>query len=230
MTTEHDARDGTQPHDRGMSLVEVLVAMGLFAAMTAVILGFALSTARVTQEVQDSGDVTGESRLAMERMSRELRQAREVDAVQFHSATTTTTAITFWTDFNGDGLRSLDAADPEVLTYRWEPGTERLTLTADDAAGAATTRPILSGGVRSFLLQLRSSLWQHDGADGSVRDGITTWQELDAAGAPVGNRNGVPDGPELARIDLVAVELTVSDGSASQTFTLQSDLRNQSQS
>lgn len=223
--------DSPQPEvsDAGFSLVEVLVAMGLFGLVSTLLLGFALSTASVSDDARSSSDLTGESRLAMERMARELRQASDVIAVQFHSATSTTTAITFWTDFDGDGVRDLSAADPEVLTYRWEPGTARLTLTADDASGTAVTRPILAGDVVSLDLQLRSSLWQYDGELDGVLDGTTSWQELDAAGAPVGNGNGRPDDPELEHIDLVSVRLEVADGSGSQTFSFQADLRNRSQ-
>ncbi|MDP3894873.1 type II secretion system protein J [Nocardioides sp.] len=214
------------PLDAGMTMIEVLVAMGLFTVVGSLLLGFALSTADITDDIQASGDLTGEARIAMERMARELRQARAIDAVQFHSETVTTTAITFWTDFDGDGVRDLGAVDPEVLTYRWEPGTAQLTLTADDVDGTAITRPILAGNVQSFDLQLRSSLWQYD----TSADGVaTTWTELDAAGAPVGNVNARPDGPELGLIDLVAVRLVVADGEASQTFSFQTDLRNRSQ-
>lgn len=225
-TTPQDLEE--QP-DAGFSLVEVLVAMGLFAVVGTLLLGFALSTSAVSDDARSSSDLTGESRIAMERMARELRQASDVIAVQFQSATSTTTAITFWTDFDGDGVRDLDAADPEVLTYRWEPGTARLTLTADDASGTAVTRPILSGDVVSLDLQLRSSLWQYDGELGTPLDGVTSWEELDAAGAPVGNGNGRPDDPELEHIDLVAVRLVVDDGDRTQTFSFQADLRNRAQ-
>ena len=150
------------PRDAGMTMAEVLVSMMLFAVLGSVLLSFALATAQVTDRVQASGDLTGESRLAFQRFSRELRQASDIRAVQFSTGTGTTTAITFWTDFDGDGVVDLDASDPEVLTYRWDPDTQRLTLTANDASGTAVTRPVLAGRVTDFELQLRSSLWQHD--------------------------------------------------------------------
>lgn len=215
-----------QPRDAGFSMAELLVAMALFAVVGSLLLGLVVSTAAVTDGVRVSGDLTGESRIAMERMARELRQARAVDAVQFRTETVTTTAITFWTDFDGDGVRDTGVADPEVLTYRWDPAERVLTLTADDAAGTAITRPILSGEVVEFDLQLRSSLWQHDTSpDGTP----TTWLELDQAGSPVGNNNARPDAPELAHIDLVSVRMVVADGATRQTFSFQADLRNRDQ-
>jgi prepilin-type N-terminal cleavage/methylation domain-containing protein len=222
-------RTSTTPGpDDGFTLIEVLVAMGLFGIVSTLLLGLVLSTANVTDDTRAAANVTEESRIATERMARELRQAASVDAVQLSTLGSSTTALTFWTDFDGDGVRDLSAADPEVLTYRWYPDTRRLTLTANDADGTAVTRPVLAGLVRNFDLQLRSSLWQYDGTMGTA-DGVTTWDELDAAGSPVGNANGKPDGPELERIDLVSITLTVTDGGTERVFTMQADLRNREQ-
>lgn len=222
-TRSADASRAREPRDAGMSLVEVLVAMGLFGVLGSLLLGLALSTGRVTEDVRALTTINEESRLAMERLSRELRQASTLTAVSLPSASGDPTAITFWTDFNGNGAADLDAADPEVLTYRWNPATQRLSLTANNASGTAMTRPVLAANVSLFDVQLRSSHWQLD-ADG---DGSTTWQELDAPTAG-GNGNGVPDGAELERLDLVGVTLTVLDGPRAQTYTTRVDLRNRS--
>ena len=211
--------------DRGISLVEVVVAIALFGVLSTLLLGFVLSTSRVTEHGEKLTALNEESRLALERLTRELRQAKELLDVQLPVDETDSTALTFWTDFNGNGAADLGSADPEVLTYRWSPSTSRLTLTANDASGTAVTRPVLAGSVTKFTVDLRSSLWQHD-ADG---DGVTTWQELDAAGAGIGNANGVPDDVELSRSDLVAISLTVTDGTHSQTYTTEIDLRNRNQ-
>ena len=212
-----------EPRDAGVSLIEVLVAMGLFGVLGTLLLGLALSTSQVTHDVRTLTNVNEESRLAMERLTRELRQAATITAVQLPSSPTDATALTFWTDFNGNGAQDLNAADPEVLTYRWNPVTNRLTLTVDDAGGTAVTRPVLAASVSSFTLRLRSSQWQHD----SNGDGETTWQELDAAGAG-GNANGKPDGTELDNVDLVGLEMTVLDGVRAQTYMTRVDLRNRS--
>ena len=217
MSTE----EASEPRDAGMSLVEVLVAMGLFGVLGTLLLGLALSTSKVTDDVRTLANVNEESRIAMERLTRELRQANQITAVRLPTTPTDTTALTFWTDFDGNGVQDLNAADPEVLTYRWNPVTSRLTLTVNDASGTATTRPVLAATVSRFTLNLRSSRWQHD-ADGN---GETTWQELDALAAG-GNGNGMPDGAELDRIDQVGLELTVLDGARAQTYATRVDLRN----
>jgi len=210
-----------QPRDAGVSLIEILVAMGLFGLLGTLLLGLALSTSQVTHDVRTLTNVNEESRMAMERLTRELRQARQITDVRLPTSSTDTTAITFWTDFNANDAKDLNVADPEVLTYRWNPVTSRLTLTVNDASGTATTRPVLAATVSKFTLRLRSSQWQHD-ADGN---GETTWQELDAVGAG-GNGNGAPDGTELDQIDLVGLELTVLDGARAQTYSTRVDLRN----
>lgn len=215
-----------EPRDRGVTLVEVLVAMGLFSLLGTLLLGLAVSTSKVTDDTRMLTNVNEESRLAMERLTRELRQASAITAVHLPAtaSATDTTALTFWTDFDGDTVRDLNAADPEVLTYRWDPVTSGLTLTVNDASGTAVTRPVLAAIVSEFTLGLQSSKWQYD----ANADGTTTWQELDAAGAPVGNGNGAPDGPELDNIDLVAVSLTVLDGAHAQRYRTMVDLRNRS--
>lgn len=220
MTSMHGAAPARAPRDAGVSLIEVLVGMGLFSVLGTLLLSVALSTSGVTTDTRTLANVAEESRLAMERMTRELRQASAITDVELPPSSTT--AFTFWTDFNGNDVQDLNAADPEVLTYRWNPGTKRLTLTANDASGTAITQPVLAANVFAFSLDLRSSQWQYD----ANADGKTTWQELDAAGAPVGNGNGVADSVELDSIDLVELNMTVLDGERSQTYTTKVDLRN----
>ncbi len=211
--------DRDQDRDRGMSLVEVLVGIGLFGVLGAVLLSLALSTSRVTDDTRELTNVNEEARLAVERLTRELREANEIVAVQ--RTGNDITALTVWIDFNGNGAKDLDAADPEVLTYRWDPTEKQLTLTANDPNGTAITQPLLSANVSAFSITLNSSQWQYDT---NPHDGTTTWLELDAP--PIGNNNRVPDGEELKHIDLVGITMTVLDGPHAQTYTTQVDLRN----
>jgi prepilin-type N-terminal cleavage/methylation domain-containing protein len=222
-----DAALEPQRGDRGFTLVEVLVAMGLFGLLSTLLLGFALSTGQVEEDTRKLSGVNEESRLAMERMSRELRQANAVISYTPAASTGAATALTFWTDFDGDGIQDLSVTDPEVLSYRWDPTTERLTLTANDEDGTAVTRPVLASNVSALSLQLYSSRWEYDT---TTNDGEPTkWTQIDAAGAPVGDNDGVPDARELELIDLVKVSMTVLDGSHRQTYQSQIDLRNRNQ-
>jgi type II secretory pathway pseudopilin PulG len=219
MTSRERGRE-PGPRDAGVSLVELLVGIGLFATLGTLLLGLALSTGKVTTDTRALANVSEESRLAMERMTRELRQSNGLTAVELPAASST--ALTFWTDFNGNEAPDLNAADPEVITYRWDPTTRMLTLTANDATGTAVTRPVLAAQVSRFEVDLRSSKWQYD-TDGLLG---TSWQELDAAAPPIGNQNGRPDGQELAHLDLVQISMTVLDGARAQTYNTRVDLRN----
>ena len=218
-----DGVDGTaERRDSGLGLVELIVAIGLFGVLTTILLGFAISTSQVTDDTRQLANVREESQLAMERMTRELRQAQEIRSVD-----TELKGFTFWTDFDGNTFAGYDPSDPEILAYRWDSATKQLTLTAKDAAGApiGDPLPVLAAKVSTFTIQFRSSSWEYD-SDGN---GTTTWEELDNALAPVGNQNSKPDAAELKFIDLVGVTMTVTDGSHQITYETQVDLRNQNQ-
>ncbi len=210
--------------DEGFTLVEILIAMGLTGALGTLVLSAALGLRNNANALHSSSDLQDGVRLATERIVRELRQAGSIDEVDLPQQASDPTAITFWADFNGNGVRDIDASDPEVLTYRLVPGTGQLTLTVDDADGNAVTTPILATNVTAFGIDLRSSQWQYD----RNGDGIVTWQELDTAQG-VGNNDGKPDGNELVHLDSVIVSITVKDGVHSQTYRNQVDFRNQQQ-
>ncbi len=208
--------------DRGFSMVELLVGMVLTAVIGALMLGSSLGARKVTDDARLNSELTADVRRAMERLVRELRQAGTIDQVDLPATPTATTAITFWADFDNDGARDVDAADPEVLTYRYVPGSGQITLTVNDAAGQAVTTPILAENVTTFTLSLRSSQWQYD----TNADGVVDWSEIDAAPAPVGNQNGKPDGAELTRIDSVFLTVSVDRNGRNQDYRTQVDFRN----
>lgn len=199
--------------DAGFTMIEMLVAMALFAALGTVLIGFAMGSSRVADDVRESGNVVGEARLAVERMSREFRQASELSGAQVAGGKVV--SLTVGVDFDGDGTVEDDPADPERLTYTWDASTRELTL-----SGGGSTVQVLAGGVVAADIRLRSSAWIQD-LDG---DGTTTWQELDQSS--IGNKNGAPDAAELTLIDLVSVELLVRDGDTERRFTVQADMRN----
>jgi type II secretory pathway pseudopilin PulG len=195
-------------------MIELLVAMILTSVLGALLLGSALGAKKVTDDAQSNSELTADVRRAMERLVRELRQAGTIDQVDLPTSPTAPTSITFWADFDNDGVRDVDASDPEVLTYRYLPGSGEITLTVDDANGQAVTTPILAQNVTSFTISLRSSQWQYD----SNADGIVDWSELDAAASPVGNQNGKPDANELKRIDSVVLSVNVYRAGRQQNY------------
>jgi prepilin-type N-terminal cleavage/methylation domain-containing protein len=207
--------------DVGFTLIELMVGIVVLGIFSTTAMTVALSTQEASATAGRNSDLVHETSLAMERLVRELRQAGTIDAVQLPARPGAAASITFWADFNNNGVRDLDASDPEVLTYRFDPSAGNLTLSVNDAAGNAITTPILASDVTSFDLKLHSSLWQYD----RNGDGVTDWSELDATPG-VGNQNGVPDAPELALVDVLVVSISVRDGSQNQTYSTQVDFRN----
>ncbi len=219
--------------DHGFTLAELLVAMTVFGVLMAMVTGSVLSSARAVDNVKQLDDINEEARLALVRMERELRQAVRVDAAELfttgtYAGTGYASSVTFSADFNGNGVVEPSSADPETLTYRFVPGATagdgQIQLTADDASGTATVRPILSGHVSDFHLELRSSLYACD----TNGNGTTTWQELDTsplAACPHPNNNGL-DANELAELDGLYIAFTVFEGTHKQSYATLVNLRN----
>lgn len=235
--------------DAGLTLVELLVAMTLMIFLMGVTLTVvktgqgALNTAQVTQDLNE------EARQAINRMARDVRQAAKVvTAVNpdgpAHS-TTSLVAVRFQADFNGDrcvaGLNSsgtssgclpYDAANPEDLTYCYQPGTAQLFVIDNQASGVTpvtptTTscsggQPLLAGNVASFRVDYRSDQYRFDL---NPSDGVTTWREVDEAGTPSGNNNGVLD-VELPFVDTVVLNVRMASAGRQQVYRTQVDMRN----
>lgn len=210
--------------EAGYTLVEMIVAMAIFMLLASIIMVTVVSISRATTNAKQFTNMNEQARIATERLTREMRQATEIRGATLPAAPGGDTVVTFGVDFNGNGVIEAAVADPEIITYRYDATREQLTLTANDESGTAITRPILSEEVTYFEFDYRSSLWQYD----ANADGLTTWRELDATPG-IGNGNGTLDAPELKRIDVVAITLTVMDGPHKQTYQTQVGLRNQSQ-
>jgi prepilin-type N-terminal cleavage/methylation domain-containing protein len=231
--------------DGGFTLVEMLVAIVVLGILGTIFLTTVIGSQTSAKATSSEQDLNEEARLALNRMARELRQANTLAAVRNPDGasydSSAITALTFTADFNGDGCidgttsvtgvvcQPYSAANPETLTYCWDPSASvrQLYLIPGALAGASCqvsgALPILAGQVTSFKLSYRSNEYLYD-ADG---DGITTWSELDSAGPPVGNNDAALGQPELANVDSVVIALTVSaNGNHAQAYTTQVDLRN----
>lgn len=254
--------------DRGMTLVELLVAITISVVLGGIVLSMLLAAQTSTKSTTTADDINAEARAALNRISRDLRQAVPtylssvetpgVVAVQNPDGTGhvsgAVTSLTMQADFNGDGCvagrasdplagsasgtscnpaKSVDPSNPEIETFCWDgngaSGGHIYLIAGTVNAGSCTptsgaSEPLVSGKITSFTLDFTSSLYRYD-ANG---DGTTTWDELDSAGAPAGNDDGVLDTPELDNISGVTVSLTASNGSQKQSYQTQVDLRNMS--
>jgi prepilin-type N-terminal cleavage/methylation domain-containing protein len=188
--------------DRGFTLVELLVAMSLFLVLSGIVLSAVVTLAKGLDQTRVSSDVTAEARVALERIAREVRQANAL-------ANPTSSSVTVKVDFDGDGTIGGSLADPEIVTYAFDAGTNSISMTADDGSGGTATQALLAGQVTSLAFTYTSSNWAKD-ANG---DGTVTLAE---AG---------PDGP-----DQVGISLVVQRDGRVENFKSHVTLRNRSQS
>lgn len=237
--------------DSGFTLVEFMVAMSLFVTLMAVTMSVVVASNDAVATASQVQNLNEEARQAINRMSRDLRQANTiVTGLNPDNPPTTAggiVAVRFTADYDGDqciggvaiaGVTPTptclvyNAGNPEDLTYCYDPGTRQLYV-ADNQGTPLTApltcsggQPLLAGNVAGFTIEYNSNQYQYDAS--SPSDGVTTWRELDAAAPPVGNNNSALD-VELADIDSLVLNLTMSVDGHQQTYRTQVDLRNKSQ-
>jgi hypothetical protein len=196
--------------------------MTIFMILSGALFGAVMATSRGVKSSREYNDLNEEARVLLNRMSRELREARSIQDATNPAGTTWNVngnaSVTFDVDFNGDNTIEPNADDPERLTYTYDKAASRVTLQA-----AGENYPILAANVSAFKLTYNSRLYQLDAAP---KDGIVTWQEIDAeTSGAYGNQNGVLD-QELDYIDSITIEFSVLTGSRRQDYRTQVDLRN----
>lgn len=204
----------------GFTLVELLVASTLFLLISSLMFSIIMTGARTMKNARLYNDLNEEARVVLNRISRELREAKVIDAVTnpggLAFSATSDSSIKFHVDFNGVNGIEDNAVDPEKLTYRYIFAEQKLELFVD-----GVEYDVLAGHVTAFKLEYTSSAaYKYDGN----QDGVTTWEELDAS--TVGNGNSTLDTPELAHIDSVTISLTVLDSPHEQKYRTTVDMRN----
>lgn len=238
--------------DFGFTLVEFLVAMSLFVVLMAVTMSVVVASNDAVVTASQVQSLNEEARQAINRMSRDLRQANSLvtvvnpDGPAFNASGIV--AVRFTADYDGDQCIGgvaisgviptptclpYNASNPEDLTYCYDPASKQLYVSDNQSGITPITststscsggQPLLAGNVAGFTIEYRSSQYRYD-ANG---DGITTWRELDSAGPPVGNNNGLLD-IELSSVDSLVLNLTMSVDGHLQSYRTQVDLRNLSQ-
>lgn len=216
--------------ESGFTLVELLVAILMFSTLLGVLGTAVITMSRAAMNNRQYNDINEEARTALNRIAREMREAQAIVAVSnpYGSAATgynaaNPTSVTFDVDFNGNGVIEPDAADPEELTYTYDPTAQRLTLTA-----AGQSSPVLAANVTSFRLTFTSRVYRLGAYNlDTNNDGVISWEELDAdSSGKYGNSNHQLDPLELRYIDSVTIDVTVLKGTHQQVYQTQVDLRN----
>jgi prepilin-type N-terminal cleavage/methylation domain-containing protein len=168
----------------GFTLVEFLVAMVVVVVLMTVTVTAVVNTGDLLTTTSRAADLNEEARQAVNRMARDVRQTtRVVTAVNPDGPAfdpTRIVAIRFQADYDGDGCTggvatsspaptclAYNAANPEDLTYCYQPDTEQLYVIDNGAASVtpvSTTstscsggQPLLAGNVASFRIEYRSN-------------------------------------------------------------------------
>lgn len=223
----------------GFTLVELLVAMVVFAVFSTALLSFTFSAAHTVTSSNNYNDINEEARVVLNRMARELREAKNIVSVTNPYTVYTTSgtgafdpnadsSITFDVDFNGNGQIEPNAPDPEEITYYYSRASRQLLI---QAAGQSV--PVLASNVEGFSLSYNSRIYRlgvynldNDLGATDLDPGLVDWEELDADPLHVyGNGNHTLD-TELPYIDSVTINLTMLKGSHQQKYTMTVDLRN----
>lgn len=229
--------------DAGFSLVELLVGVTIFGLLSTTVLAAVLTSSKIADNNSTLNDLNGEARNVLNRITRELREAKRITAVTNPGGTgyvaLSDVSLTLEVDFDGDGTIEPTAADPEVLTYEYDRATRQLLLTA-----ASVTVPVLAANVEDFKLSYFARVGSSDrlALDGlsnasasvcgtmpatPVKDNQLEWMELDADPAmKYGDCSGTLTAAELPYISSVSIELKVLNEPRQQVYRTRVDLRN----
>lgn len=202
--------------DDGMTMVEVLVAMGLFAVIGSLVLSVGIATARVTDNTTGAVDLNEEARVAFERLARDLR-----DAVQVTEVVPASTADCGADAFTGLSFHesSTNPAVPQDVAYRWNRTAQQLVLS--EAIPDPEEQPILAAKVTRLCVHLWSSRWSPLPAH---PERGTSWPELNPPAAPAPGTPWCP--PQLTEIDRVTVEMTAEMNGHTRNYQTDVFMRN----
>jgi len=197
--------------EKGFTLIETLVALGLISIVTTTFYAVMFSGARGSETARNVTRVTEEARSGLNRMVRDTREADLLSDVS-------TNSYKVRIDFNGDGAYENPNADGdfEDLTYSYQATSKTIRLNGE----------VLVGGVEPFgaapIFSFSSSLLKYDWD----ANGVTTLAELEAAPQAPHNETSVTPGNEAELLSAVGFEFQVRSGESMAEFFAEAHLRN----
>lgn len=97
--------------DSGMTLVELLVAMVLIGVLGAIVSAAVLMSHRQVRIADDEATGLSDTRVVVERLGRDIRGSRGVDAGATESN------LVLWIDYNSDYVRNTASQADEIVTW-----------------------------------------------------------------------------------------------------------------
>lgn len=203
--------------ESGMTLIEILVSLSLFAVVTVGFYQVLFSGATGADTAKSVTRVSEEARLGFNRI---IRDTREASSLTNPSSTSYNVKI----DFNSDGLFDNPNAtgDYENLTFTYSATDREIRLNGETLI--AGVHPIGSRPVFDYGSNLLEYDWD--------QNGVTEWQEIDAASSAVhgvsgvGNNNGLLDGNEPDLVSSVIFSFSVVVDDRQSEFFSEAQIRN----
>jgi prepilin-type N-terminal cleavage/methylation domain-containing protein len=207
----------------GFTLVELLVGIVVLALISVGFYTVLFASSRSADTSRAVTKVSEEARLGFSRMVRDTRQGRRL-------VVATDNSYMVEVDFDGDGVIEPNGiqnsqADFEVITFSFNESAGTISLN-----GEILMRRVQCVEVSNVCKPVFDYTSNRLEYDWTPKDGIATWEELDAAPVHgvigIGNNNGTLDSAELPFVSNVTYELVVTEKDASTEYIAEAQLRN----
>ena len=216
----------TMRNARGMTLIEILTTMAIFALVSVSFYQVMIVQTRGSDTARSIAHIAEEARSGFNRM---VRDTREGDVLTAASSTSYTVKV----NYDGDAFyeNPNQAGDSEILTYAFDESAKTITLNGEALMGGVDClRAAPSSPCAREVFDYSSTFLEYDWND----DGRTTWQEIDEAACPthgivdVGDCDAPPalDAAELPYINVVSFTLEVSADDQATEFFSTAHMRN----
>jgi prepilin-type N-terminal cleavage/methylation domain-containing protein len=135
---------------RGMTLIEMMIALSMFAIVMGVVFSFMRNSRRSYDSTSERAEYQQSVRATISLLTRELRSAGcdPSDSGFDHFSLAGDTSIRLQMDLNGDGDTS-DSGPDEDVTWQYDPATE--TLQRNGGLGAVTVLRGVTGVQFSYF-------------------------------------------------------------------------------
>jgi prepilin-type N-terminal cleavage/methylation domain-containing protein len=187
----------SERQEAGFTLVELLVAILIFGAVSSTVYIVVLSSVRGSDTARTVADISEEARLGLNRMIRDTREAERLTSVDAAS-------YTIRVDFNRDG-DTTDADEEETFLFDGDGGL--ITLN-----GEVLVRDVHQIGTEAVFSYTSNSL-EYD----TNQDGVASRAEVVAAEGA---------GQELPFLTNVSYDIEVGEDDQATQFRSEAQLRN----
>lgn len=182
MTTSGTSHSARRSSEAGLTLVELLVTTMLLGIISTIVISAFLTGSRTLGRVDDDVQGQGDQRIVSERILRDLREARGVEAPTAAELTSDPNVakrkLTIWVDYNANYKRETG----EVITWLLSTTTStdghyNVVRSVNDGTSQVVARALVSGIAFAYKNDKNSNL---TGAAVSTASTVVVTMEYDA--------------------------------------------------